>query len=205
MIELRGIPLALYPEGEGVSDMIRASGDFYEATILDFIRDNFPVHRTIVDAGAMIGNHTVYFAAFLEHERIHAFEPVPTSFAMLTVNTVGYSTVVRHHFALSNRKRFLRMTEVPENMGASSVTKRGALKVPAVALDDLPIGPVTFIKIDVEEHEGEVLAGARGIIERDHPLILIEDWTQGARVPQIDGYELVRFWEPHNFLYRWMP
>lgn len=204
MTEVRGLRLALHPEGEGVSDGIRRSGDFYEAEILDFVRDVYPAHRTIVDAGAFIGNHSVYFASFLLHERIHAFEPVPSNAALLIVNTAPFSTVTVHALALSNKERMLRMRPRPFNMGASRVTRRGPIEVPAVALDDLDVGTVTLLKIDVENHERFVLAGARRTIARDHPLVLIEDWSFGKGSKMLPGYELVKGWdERFTYLYRW--
>lgn len=204
MIELRGIPLALHEEGEGVSDGIRRDGDFYEAEILDFVRDLYPAHRTIVDAGAFIGNHAVYFASFMLHERIHAFEPIPANFGLLVVNTAPFPTVTTHALALSNEEGMLRMRPRPHNMGASRVTKKGPIEVPAVALDDLDLGVVTLLKIDVENHEKRLLEGARHTIARDHPLILIEDWSYGKGAKMLPGYQLVKGWEERfTYLYRW--
>jgi FkbM family methyltransferase len=204
MIELRGVPLALHPEGEGVSDGIRRSGDFYEAEILDFVRDVYPAHRTIVDAGAFIGNHSVYFASFLLHERIHAFEPVPANAALLAANVARFRTVTVHALALSDAERTLRMRPRPLNMGASRVTRFGPIEVPAVALDDMDVGPVTLLKIDVENHEKYLLAGARKTIARHHPLILIEDWRFGRGAKMLPDYELVKGWdERFTYLYRW--
>jgi FkbM family methyltransferase len=200
---LRGIPIRLY-EYEAVSEAIRQSGDFYEAEILDFVREVYPAHRTIVDAGAFIGNHSVYFAAFLPHERIHAFEPIPANFGLLAVNVAPYREVIAHALALSDKARMLRMRAMDSNMGACRVTRRGPIEVPAVALDDLDVGTVTLLKIDVENHEKRLLAGARRTIARDHPLILIEDWTYGKGAKMLPGYELVKGWdERFTYLYRW--
>jgi len=204
VVELRGVPLALHPEGEGVSDGIRRTGDFYEAEILDYVRDVYPAHRTIVDAGAFIGNHSAYFASFLPHERIHAFEPVPANFALLAVNVARFPTVIPHALALSNHERILHMRPRVANMGASRVTRHGPIEVLAVALDDLDLGTVTLLKVDVENHESLLLSGAKRTIRRDHPLILIEDWTYGKGSKWLPGYELVRGWdERFTYLYRW--
>lgn len=52
--------------------------------------------------------------------------------------------------------------------GAQSVT------VATRRLDDLGLGPVGLIKIDVEGHEGAVLRGAERTIETHRPAILVE-------------------------------
>ena len=41
-------------------------------------------------------------------------------------------------------------------------------------LDTFEISPVSFLKIDVEGHEREVLEGARRTLERNRPIVLIE-------------------------------
>ncbi len=49
------------------------------------------------------------------------------------------------------------------------------LDVATVRLDEEGLDPVGLIKIDVEGHEAAVLAGALGLIARDHPRLLQRD------------------------------
>jgi len=51
-----------------------------------------------------------------------------------------------------------------------------------VPLDDIIEDSVDFIKIDVESMELDVLMGARGIVDRDRPLILVE--VQDENLPR---------------------
>jgi hypothetical protein len=55
-------------------------------------------------------------------------------------------------------------------------------EVKAIALDDQEFDAVSFIKIDVEGHEPEVLAGAGALISRFRPTIFMEfnPWTINA-------------------------
>ena len=46
--------------------------------------------------------------------------------------------------------------------------------VPTFRLDDLVVGPVGFLKMDVEGAEGRVVSGAMQLIERDRPIITTE-------------------------------
>ncbi|HEX2336352.1 MAG TPA: FkbM family methyltransferase [Hyphomicrobiaceae bacterium] len=57
----------------------------------------------------------------------------------------------------------------------------------------VPTKPIAAMKIDVEGHEPEVLAGAVGVFERDHPFVMIEE---GKRNPAVAG-----FFEAHGYLY----
>jgi hypothetical protein len=48
------------------------------------------------------------------------------------------------------------------------------VEVPTNRLDNYTITPLGFIKIDVEGHELAVLDGARGTLDRERPIVLIE-------------------------------
>jgi hypothetical protein len=48
------------------------------------------------------------------------------------------------------------------------------IQVPLVPLDDEGLPPIGFIKVDVEAHELPLLAGARLLLQRDRPTMLIE-------------------------------
>lgn len=61
-------------------------------------------------------------------------------------------------------------TVAPDNPLGDSIEVR----VPAVTLDSLDLKDVGFIKIDVEGHEAAVLAGARNLLARDRPNLLLE-------------------------------
>jgi FkbM family methyltransferase len=66
-----------------------------------------------------------------------------------------------------------------EDLGSIQVkgellTKSREITVPIVALDDLDLGSVGFIKIDVEGFEIDVLQGAMRLIKRHKPAIYIE-------------------------------
>lgn len=199
---VRGLPINLHPEGEGLCNMIRASGDFYEAHILDWIAARYPRQKVVVDVGANIGNHSLYWAAFSQAQMIHAFEPLPDNLALLEANVALWPVVVVHPYALSDAPGTVQMHPVPTNMGASAISPDGEVMVYAVTLDSLGLTDVTLLKVDVENHERQVLAGAQDTIARCHPLVLVEDWT-GTAGDLLPGYALVREWKGSNALYRW--
>jgi FkbM family methyltransferase len=202
-MKVRGIPLALHPAGDYVSDRIRSSGEFFEAAILDDLRTRI-TGGVLVDAGAMIGNHSVYFAAFLPHSAIHAFEPMPDNLALLRRNVARFPTVTVHAAALSDHIGTLRMSEYPRNRGGAAVDPLGPLEVRAITLDSLGLEDVTLFKIDVERHEPQVLAGARDTIARCHPLIVIEDWD-GIYATELPGYRVIADWATMHQTYLYEP
>lgn len=148
--------------------------------------------RVSIDVGA---NKGVYSYALLPHSKaVHAFEPNPKLFRVLSDWARGQ--VELHPEALSNVSEVADLL-VPRsangfsNQGASlSATKVSGdhrkLPVRAVRFDDLGIGDVGFMKIDVEGFEREVLEGAAETLRRDRPNLLIEMEEAHTHVPISD-------------------
>jgi FkbM family methyltransferase len=201
-VAARGVRLELHPPGDFVSDEIRQTGDFFEAEILEELTRRID-GGVLIDAGAMVGNHTAFLAEFVRHAAIHAFEPWPDNLALLFRNVAAYPTVTVHAQALSDRPRTLRM-QSEANRGHSMVVDDGPLEVQALPLDEFAFDDVTLLKIDVESHEPQVLIGAAATIARCHPLILIEDWT-GRYGSLLPGYRLAAEWGQtrQTYLYEW--
>lgn len=198
----RDVRLALHPDGDYVSDVIRRTGDFFEADILDELVQRV-TGGLIVDAGAMIGNHTAFLASFVAHDAIHAFEPLPANLDLLRRNAKPFPEVVVHDVALSDWARRVRMS-VGENQGHAMLDPAGPLEVEARTLDSYCLRGVSLLKIDVEGHEPEVLAGALATIARCRPLILLEDWT-GTYGSLLPDYRLVAEWARSHQTYLYEP
>lgn len=215
-MRVRGVDLALHPSPDYVSDHIRQAHDFYEADILDEIQRRLGrvvrARSVLVDAGAMIGNHTAYLATFVPHTAIHAFEPAPVNLDLLRHNVAPFRTVTVHPLALSDRPGPVTMSVHRTNRGHGVIDATDPWPDPgtvdqgwiaqAITLDSLELEDVSLIKIDVEWHEPQVLAGARETIARCRPLIVIEDW-QHVYGDLIPGYRLAAEWEiaHQTFLY----
>ena len=140
-----------------------------------------PRASTVVDVGANIGLSTILLAR--SAQRVIAFEPSPTNLGYLRRNLAsnGIANVEVVAAAVSDRPGTLRFHEARFGAGSHVVAEghvQGgaipAINVPAVTLDDALISPVSFIKIDAEGHEPDVLAGARAVLARDKPMIYTE-------------------------------
>ena len=201
-INLRGINFYTH-DNEALSNHIHREKDFFEANILDYLRDNFKTQKTIIDIGANIGNHTVYFANFLKYRMIVSFEPIPANFEILVENVTPYPNICLVPYALGDTFGTLPMCEYPPNMGASHFDVNGDLEIPVYRLDSFIYKNITLLKIDVESFEPQVLHGAEETINRCKPLILIEDWDK-EYASLLPDYDCIQGWErEHTFLYKW--
>ena len=152
-----------------------------ELRLLRYLCDRTKVS---IDIGASIGSYTVHL---LNHSRkCYAFEPRSDSAAYLVDRLAARSNprLRVEAVALSDHTGDAQLRVLVNEPGRSSIEKGnpveqlGVVKVvnvPARRLDDYgAIEPVGCIKIDVEGHEDAVLRGARRILVRDHPTLLIE-------------------------------
>lgn len=167
-------------EGEYVFERIRSSGGFYEAPVLKAL-SYLPLRQDtiVIDVGANIGNHTLYFAEFLQRPVI-AVEPFGGNADLLEAN-LGINNlrervrVVRA--ALWDSSTRLNLSQnIENNSGTFTATAAADGSVDGVTLDDVvgADGPVGLIKVDTEGSEPQVLRGALKTIERDRPFLCVE-------------------------------
>lgn len=140
----------------------------------------------ILDCGSNIGLSIAYFHHRHPGARIVGFEPDPAAFAALSENTAGLPNVEVINAALSREEGETDLWYTPGTDGSltrSTIARRGGPErraVRTVRLSDWIAGPVSFLKLDVEGAEHDVLdnlveTGAinhvqRMTIEYHHPL-----------------------------------
>lgn len=166
-----------------------------------------------IDVGANIGHYTKRFSDLVGAQgRVVAFEPVPATFELLAFNVAQFATgnVTLLNLAASDATRVLGM-EIPEfdtglknYYGAALTQGQGALQVMTCAIDSLALtGPVRLIKIDAEGHDAVVLSGARALIARDHPVVVIESVSPAVTELLVGlGYTSQTFPGSSNVVYR---
>lgn len=141
--------------------------------------------KVSIDIGASMGSYTVHLLG--HSRRCVVFEPRPEAIAYLLQRLAPrpHRRLSVEPVALSDHAGEAQLRVVTEDKGRSTIepvnTVEGAtsiecVTVPVRRLDDYAarLGPVGFIKIDVEGHEEAVLLGATALLERDHPALLIE-------------------------------
>jgi FkbM family methyltransferase len=204
IVQVRGASLFVHPD-EDLSNHIKREQDYFEAPILDYLRDNHNEQGTIVDIGANIGNHTIYFTRFLKYDRIVAVEPLYDNFVLLVNNVVVNGDVLHTtllNSGLSDEYGTANFQRNTSNMGAGEIRESGTEKIVIYPLDSLKLDNVTLLKIDVEYHEPAVLGGAAETIEKWKPLILLEDseYVYSSLLPHY--YGLKKAWPEHKtYLY----
>jgi len=166
------------------------AGTVYDADILKDIHKMVGDGKVIVDAGANRGLYTKYFLDEMNASKVHAFEIIPDLFPLTDERIELYP------FGLSARESEVELigmipdtkgafwfwytdeeTETPKQMGYPKHQHDDELpkmKFQTKTLDSCVQDKVSFIKIDVEGMEMEVLKGASSLISRDHPLMYIE-------------------------------
>ena len=180
--------------------------------ILKARRELFGDGVVALDAGANLGVHTLEWArAMTGWGRVTAIEAQERVFYALAGNLALNNCLNASaiHAALGAEHGTLDIPVpnylVPGSFGSLELKQRertefigqnidyspeNCFNVRLIPLDALEKGRVDFIKIDVEGMELEVLEGARQIIERCHPAMMIEaiKTDQSALFELLSGY-----------------
>jgi FkbM family methyltransferase len=152
---------------------------FHEFDVLCEIAPLLPEHAVILDIGANIGNHSLFFGAQEKVERVIAFEPIPETFEILQKNVQLndlQSKIDGHNIALGEEDGQLAIAWYSPDCTDCTVLKRekdGTGTIPARKLDslagELGMDRIDFVKLDVEGFESFVFAGARETFEKFKP------------------------------------
>ncbi|WP_127900737.1 FkbM family methyltransferase [Solirhodobacter olei] len=178
-------------------DLIQAehlAGRFFEAGSLARLKTLVPEGARIVEVGANVGNHVVWYAQHLAPEVILPVEPNPEAIAILDANIAENrleGVVDRRGIGLGAGRaqgRFRAVLDDRDNLGATRLVEDPGGGLTVVALDDL-VGEerVDFIKIDAEGMELDVLDGASALIARERPVIWVEARRENI-VPFAQGW-----------------
>lgn len=151
----------------------------------------------VLDVGAHVGFYALLAAHANPSARVLAFEPLPSAAARLRRNVAenGVTNVELFECALGDEKGTARLFHQPESAGGIPTSsglaaeffespyfvEHGVAPATEVAVRtidevarELNLVRVDLIKIDTETTEPAVLAGARGVLERDRPDLIFE-------------------------------
>src|SRR5579862_1590183 len=165
-----------------------------------FFMERIPTEGNILDIGANIGIMSILLAKKFDKSRIYAFEPMPSNLKALKriIKHYGVNNVTVEDKALGMENGSIKMvmpvindvkmqgfTHIfdPERYPTSN--EGIVFEVPVRRLDDVEmlhhVGPITAIKIDVENHEYEVLLSGKKLLTKHSPIIYCELWPGKER------------------------
>jgi FkbM family methyltransferase len=142
-----------------------------------------------LDIGANVGHYTMRMAELVgPGGRVIAIEPVPETFALLAANTrlFAQSNVSLLNVAASDKTatagiEIPRWSDGLQNYyQAHLVPASSSLTILTLAIDALSLPCIKLVKIDAEGHELPILRGMRALLERDHPVLILETGSSDA-------------------------
>ena len=161
------------------------AGHEWDGWMREDVQKYFVPGTEIFDIGANIGYNSLMFS---DYGPVYAFEPIYHKIVKLNIeNNKLKHKMYSVPIALSNNTESVNMylpnmvknTGLRNYGGTSIHTDEGTdhssvTSVKCYRLDDIYSGRVSFIKLDVEGHELQVLEGAKNVILKNLPTLLIE-------------------------------
>ena len=188
----------------------RAIKNNYEKE-LSIISNFTDKNKEAVDVGVYRGVYTYKLSKEFKH--VHAFEPNPLIYPFLEKNlTKIVKNMTLKNLALSDsngdvnlripsRSKSIFKTNYEEiyKLGCATIHEgnkidnKNNFKVKKIKLDDLLEDKnISFVKIDVEGHEREVITGSKKIIKKNKPVLLVEIEERHNNFPILDTIEFVK-------------
>ena len=174
------------------------------------MKDYLPNDPVIIDIGANIGNHSVYFGAICKAKKIYSFEPIKDTYGILRRNIElnGLESIVEvFNIAIGRDNTFGSVKLYDKlNTGLSQVSEEEGGDIEIRSLDSFDISDVDFIKIDVEGFELNAIQGAKGILISNNPIVFIEIWEENFEAVNTElnecGYYIIKRFSKSNYFYK---
>lgn len=193
------------PMDEWIWPCLRSTGQ-WEPLVGEAVREVLRAGDVAVNVGAHVGYFTrMASIAVCGTGWVYAYEPAPSNRRLLELNTSDRANVVIRDSAVSDAAGWATFSFSNRNTGDHRVTDdhpdgEGSMSVQVVCIDDQfrhLDKRIRLLFVDAQGLDLKVLRGAREVIERDRPHVMIE-WTprelDHADYPALDaildlGYE----------------
>lgn len=188
--------ICLFDESDGISKAVIEGAD-WEPEVCEEMARLYVPGTDVIDVGACFGLNSLGM-----HRRkpitgtVHLFEPQHDVFSALRYNSRHLPNNKLYNIALADTVRLLFFEQVHGNVGGTPFQGEGGsrsspfacpmsstiIHTLAAPLDSFYFpNPISVIKIDAEGAELNVLRGAREIIDKHRPAILIEVWIPNRK------------------------
>ncbi len=160
-----------------------------EANLTNYMLKNIKPGHVCIDGGANVGFYSMLLARLVEpHGRVYSFEPTPSTFKLLNINTQQYNNVTIINKALSNDNAPIHFIDyglgynsfnsIYYRKNIKALNKKGTrIRIETCTLDTFcehnNIKP-NFLKLDLEGSEYYALEGAVTTIKKYRPDISLE-------------------------------
>jgi FkbM family methyltransferase len=209
IVELKGarfyVPMA---PRDTIQNCLLSNSAFYELDILQSIDKILTRDSIVIDIGANIGNHTVYWGKITNVKRIYSFEPVKSTFNILSrnieINNLNQKVMI-YNVGLSDRtSRGTVVYYLLDNIGGTPVHKSDDGDIKLERIDNIKEindeAAIDFVKIDVEGGEKDVLNGGVEFFNKYKPMVFIES-VKGINQYEFtyDFFKKLDYREPINY------
>ena len=140
----------------------------------------------VIDIGAHTGNYSIAYSLFAD--KVISFEPNPVTFGILEKNSKLNTNIIPYNVGCSTSDNQVSFSYSDPgfnnggmNMGLMSESHQHKIDVYCVNIDNFikqfhfeDYNNISFIKIDCEGHDKEILPTLKGIIEKNKPIIETE-------------------------------
>lgn len=176
-----------------IQRLIFLTDDYFERKKLDYVFKTFKngiigdkisqEEGIVLDIGANIGNHTLFFCNEYNAKKVYCFEPIEETFFILAENIMLNhleDRVILNSFGLGGKDENASAVSYDIfNIGGTMLKQNVNGKLKIKKLDGIGIElSVAFIKIDVEGMELEVIKGGIALIKKNRPYIMVESFPE---------------------------
>jgi FkbM family methyltransferase len=189
---MAGLEVLVPTSDRTIARSVYSSGDWdplLVGTVFHALREFGQVTdgTVLLEVGANFGVYSLPGVSEFGFGKAVAYEPDPAAFALLEHNIERNALgdrVAAHHAALSAHPGELTLSLGTGNAGDNRIVedddglRRRTVRVPSRTFDDevatgrIPLDELGLVWLDVQGHEGEVLAGARSLLDSGVPIVL---------------------------------
>lgn len=177
-----------------IQSEIDQSGQFYDLEGLQKLQTILPEQSVIIDVGAHVGNHSLFFHKVCGARQVIAYEPqeqlAATCQQTMIDNNIKEGSVVIHNVACVQMRTPLTVSQVkPENLSATKYAISNDGTVPSVILDkQLRDQKIDLLKVSANDMNFLVIIGSEQIIRAHKPII----YTQLADLEKASASAFLR-------------
>ena len=164
------------------------------------ILDKYIDDGLVLDIGGNTGYQTYFHSQF---NRVVTYEPVPELFEVLKENLRKLDNVTFINKAVGsycgNVTLYVDVNRL-SNTSQVALVESQEIVAPIVTIDSEQHENVSFIKVDVEGFELEVLQGAEQTIKRDKPTCMVEIYEPWCKQLDVPAEQYFEFFEKLGYV-----